>query len=72
MGRNSAGLHWRSDLAEGLKLGEAAAIAVLREVKLTDNEIFSGWSLKCFDGRCSASKSRLLILSEGVAFSTVA
>jgi membrane-associated phospholipid phosphatase len=51
MGRNFAGLHWRSDLVEGLKLGEAAAIAVLREAKLTGNEIFSGWSLRCFDGR---------------------
>src|SRR5262249_33009737 len=51
MGRNFAGLHWRSDLVEGMKLGEAAAIAVLQEAKLTGNEIFSGWSLRCFDGR---------------------
>jgi hypothetical protein len=51
MGRNFAGIHWRSDLAEGLKLGETAAIAVLRELKVTGNEIFSGFSLRRFDGR---------------------
>ena len=51
MGRDFAGIHWRSDLAAGLALGEAAAIAVLRELKLTGNEIFSGFSLRRFDGR---------------------
>jgi hypothetical protein len=49
--RNFAGLHWRSDHAEGIKLGEEAAIQVLRELKLTGNEMFTGFSLKRFDGR---------------------
>jgi len=51
MGRNFAGIHWRSDVAAGLEMGEAAALAVLREVRLTGNELFSGFSLRRFDGR---------------------
>jgi membrane-associated phospholipid phosphatase len=50
MGRNFAGIHWRSDLAAGMELGERVTIAVLREMKLTGNEIFSGFSLRRFDG----------------------
>jgi membrane-associated phospholipid phosphatase len=51
MGRNFAGIHWRSDVAAGLDLGERAAVAVLREMKLTGNEIFAGFTLLQFDGR---------------------
>ena len=51
MGRNFAGLHWRSDALDGLLLGEEVAIRVLEELSLTGNELFSGWSLKRFDGR---------------------
>ncbi len=50
-GRNFAGLHWRSDAREGLRLGEEVAIRILEEMSLTGNELFSGWSLKRFDGR---------------------
>jgi hypothetical protein len=50
MGRNFAGIHWRSDLAAGLELGERLAIAVLREMKLTGNELFAGFSLRRFGG----------------------
>ena len=50
-GRNFAGLHWRSDALEGLRLGEEVAIRVLEEMSLTGNELFAGWSLKRFDGR---------------------
>ncbi len=50
MGRNFAGIHWRSDVAAGLDLGERLAVIVLREVKLTGNEIFSAFSLRRFDG----------------------
>ena len=38
MGRNIAGVHWRSDATESLKLGEAVAIQYLRELKQTLNE----------------------------------
>jgi hypothetical protein len=49
-GRDTAGLHWRSDGMEGLKLGEAIAIGILRDYKATFNEPFSGFSLTKFDG----------------------
>jgi hypothetical protein len=51
MGRDFAGIHWRSDVAAGLDLGERVTIAVLRELKLTGNELFAGFSLRCLDGR---------------------
>lgn len=37
-GRNHAGVHWRTDAAESLKLGEAVAIAVLKDQLATLNE----------------------------------
>lgn len=49
-GRDFAGVHWRSDAAEGLRLGEAVAIAVLEEMRFTGNELFAGFSLNRFDG----------------------
>lgn len=51
LGRDFAGLHWRSDAVAGLHLGEEVAIRALEEVSLTGNELFSGWSLRRFDGR---------------------
>jgi hypothetical protein len=48
--RNFAGIHWRSDAVEGLKFGEAVALQVLREMKLTANETFRGYSLSTFAG----------------------
>lgn len=33
IGRDTAGVHWRSDGFEGLKLGEAAAIGILQDFK---------------------------------------
>jgi hypothetical protein len=50
LGRDFAGVHFRSDGVEGLKLGEAVAIAVLEEMRLTGNELFAGFSLRKFDG----------------------
>jgi len=38
LGRNTAGVHWRSDATESLKLGEAIAIQLLSEIKQTLNE----------------------------------
>ncbi|HXU29920.1 MAG TPA: vanadium-dependent haloperoxidase, partial [Thermoanaerobaculia bacterium] len=51
IGRNFAGIHYRSDAAEGLLQGEEIAIRILAEMKLTGGEIFAGWSLRKFDGR---------------------
>ncbi len=50
MGRNFAGIHWRSDMDGGLRFGEELAILVLREMRLTGNEIFAGFRLRRFDG----------------------
>ncbi len=49
-GRNIAGVHWRSDANESLKLGEAIAIGILKDQKLSYNESFSGFTLTKFDG----------------------
>jgi membrane-associated phospholipid phosphatase len=50
LGRNIAGVHWRSDGTESLKLGEAVALSVLKDQKLAYNEQFNGFSLTKFDG----------------------
>ncbi len=50
MGRGWAGVHWRSDVQEGLKLGEAVAIGILTEMRALVNEDFQGFSLTTFDG----------------------
>lgn len=49
LGRNAAGVHWRSDYTESIKLGEAIAIGILQEQRLTYNEDFY-LSLTKFDG----------------------
>jgi membrane-associated phospholipid phosphatase len=51
LGRDIAGVHWRTDGVEGLKLGEEVAIRILEELSFTGNELFSGFSLRRFDGR---------------------
>ena len=50
LGREACGVHWRSDGIEGLKLGEAAAISMLRDVATLVHEEFSGFTLTKFDG----------------------
>lgn len=50
LGRDTAGIHWRSDGTEGLKLGEAVAIGILQDYMGTFNEDFNGFSLTKFDG----------------------
>jgi membrane-associated phospholipid phosphatase len=49
-GRNIAGVHWRSDAMESLKLGEEVAIRYLREEHSCLNERYQGISLTRFDG----------------------
>jgi hypothetical protein len=48
-GRNGAGIHWRTDALEGMKLGEAVVIGILEEQKLTYNDNVE-MSLTKFDG----------------------
>ncbi len=48
-GRNFAGIHWRTDYSESLKLGEAVAIGILEEQRETYNEDVA-FTLTKFDG----------------------
>lgn len=50
VGRNHAGVHWRSDYQESLKLGEAIALSMLADQRNCYNETFNGFSLTKFDG----------------------
>jgi len=49
MGRNFAGIHWRTDYSESLTLGEEVALGVLEEQQATYNEGGS-FTLTKFDG----------------------
>ena len=49
-GRNTAGVHWRSDATESMKLGEQLAIGILKDQRACYNEVFEGFSLTKFDG----------------------
>ena len=50
LGRNFAGIHWRSDEDQALLLGESVAISLLRDQKATFNESFEGFTFAKFDG----------------------
>ena len=50
LGRNTAGVHWRSDATESMKLGEAIAIGILKDQRACYNEVFNGFTLTKFDG----------------------
>jgi hypothetical protein len=49
-GRNFAGVHYRSDAIEGMKLGESVALAYLREMRTCLTEDFDGFALTTFGG----------------------
>jgi hypothetical protein len=49
IGRNGAGVHYRSDYSESIRLGEELALDILEEQKETYNETFS-FTLTRFDG----------------------
>jgi hypothetical protein len=49
--RDFAGIHWRSDYEWGLRLGEAAALSVLRDQSdIYAGENFKGFAITTFDG----------------------
>jgi hypothetical protein len=50
MGRNWAGIHYRSDDAAGLRLGEDVAISILQDLVQTYTEDFGGFSFTRLDG----------------------
>jgi hypothetical protein len=51
MGRNFAGIHWRSDAVGGIQLGEEVAITILQDLVNTVSEDFPGFRFTRFDGR---------------------
>jgi hypothetical protein len=50
LARDAAGVHFRSDSIEGLRLGEAVAIGLLADYSRTYSERFDGFLLSRFDG----------------------
>jgi hypothetical protein len=50
IGRDFAGVHWRSDAEEGLRLGETVAIRTMQDLRRLYHEDFPGFSLTRFDG----------------------
>lgn len=50
IGRNIAGVHWRSDYIESVLLGEKVAIQVLEDYGFTYNEKFEGFQFRDFMG----------------------
>jgi hypothetical protein len=50
IGRDFAGVHYRTDAVEGIKLGEAVAIAYLEDLRLCLTEEFDGFTFTSFDG----------------------
>ena len=47
--RDAAGVHWRTDLVEGLRLGEQVALGILEEQKASHDQGFT-WTVRRFDG----------------------
>jgi hypothetical protein len=60
LGRDVAGVHYRTDGDLGMALGEEYAISVLEELVKTYNEDFAGFSFNKFDG------TPVLVSKEGV------
>jgi len=50
MARVMAGIHWRSDVVEGNKLGQDVSIGIMLDMKPTYNEPHTGYTLTKFDG----------------------
>jgi hypothetical protein len=51
IGRNIAGVHWRSDYTESVFLGEQVAIQLLEDYGYTYNEDFDGFIFRNFNGQ---------------------
>jgi hypothetical protein len=65
MGRDWAGIHYRSDTLAGLLLGETVGIAFLQDVVRTYSESFDGISFERFDGsRVTVKPSGELVVRE--------
>lgn len=64
-GRNMAGVHWRSDYAQAIRLGEQVALCLLKAQSTTFHE--SGWFLKVvrFDGSTVAVRKGEVVGTNG-------
>lgn len=51
LARDTAGVHYRQDGDQGLRLGEQVGLALLREFRLLYPEPFEGFQLTTFDGK---------------------
>jgi len=51
LGRDAAGVHYRTDGIDGVSAGEQVAIGILRDYSRTYNEDFGGFELTRFDGQ---------------------
>jgi hypothetical protein len=51
MGRDAAGVHFRTDSVQGLLVGESQALGLLCDYSRTYNERFDGFQLTTLDGR---------------------
>jgi membrane-associated phospholipid phosphatase len=49
-GRAFAGIHWRQDIMQGMLLGEAVAISLLRDQAQLYNENYTGFTFTSFSG----------------------
>jgi hypothetical protein len=49
-GRVFAGIHWRQDIEQGMLLGEAVAISLLRDQAHLYSENYTGFTFTKFDG----------------------
>jgi hypothetical protein len=63
MGRDWAGIHYRSDSLAGLQLGEEVGISILQDIVRTYSERFDGLAINRFDG------TRIRISSQGEVIS---
>ena len=50
IGRDTAGVHYRSDEIESFKLGEEVAIRIMQDTRNCYQETFAGFTLRKFDG----------------------
>ncbi len=63
-GRNIAGVHWRSDAYESMRLGQRVAISLLQEQSVIHNETKPSYIFRGFDGE-------RIVVRDGAVFNTV-
>ncbi len=57
IGRDTAGVHYRSDGIQGMLAGEQVAIPLLQEYSMSYNETFNGFTFKRFNGTTALIKN---------------